>query len=101
MGSVKLLLEHADKAEAPDLPDPRRLVNASNLTGLSPCHFAAWRGHGSALRELVNAGAALAVSRARGCARRPGVRFCAALLWVMQAPSQACLIRKLFGAAGS
>lgn len=58
---VKLLLDHADKVEAPDLPESRRLVNTVNLTGLTPCHFAAWRGHGSVVRELINAGAYLAV----------------------------------------
>ncbi|KAI8465131.1 MAG: ankyrin repeat-containing domain protein [Monoraphidium minutum] len=57
---VKLLLEHADSVEPGDLPDARRLVNAANLTGLAPAHFAAWRGHGGVLKELVNAGSLLA-----------------------------------------
>lgn len=59
MALVKLLLAHADAREAPDLPDGRRLVNAVNLPGLTPLHFAAWRGHTAALRALVNAGAHL------------------------------------------
>ncbi|KIZ04638.1 hypothetical protein MNEG_3319 [Monoraphidium neglectum] len=57
---VKLLLAHADNEESPDLPDARRLVNSVNLTGLTPAHFACWRGHGGVLRDLVNAGAYLA-----------------------------------------
>jgi hypothetical protein len=61
VAAVKLLLRHADALEAPDLPDARRMVNAANLAGLAPAHFAVWRGHGAALRELVNAGALLTV----------------------------------------
>ena len=56
---VKLLLSHADAVEPDDLPDARRLVNAVNLAGLTPIHFAAWRGRTSVLRALVNSGAAL------------------------------------------
>ena len=72
VAAVQLLLAHADKVEASDMPDPRRLVIAANLAALAPCHVAAWRGHGSALREVVKAGAAAAVGgrRARaGCGR--------------------------------
>jgi hypothetical protein len=71
---VKLLLAHADNEESPDLPDARRLVNSVNLTGLTPAHFACWRGHGGVLRDLVNAGAYLAVGgwqEGRAVARNP------------------------------
>jgi len=63
--SVKLLLSHAEAIEPADQPDSRRMVNAVNLTGLTPLHFAAWKGHGAVLRELINSGANLVVSRDR------------------------------------
>ena len=73
---MHLLLEHAEATEPLETPEGRRAVNAPNLAGLAPLHFACWRGYGLAVKELVNAGAALTVSilntRARGWGM-PGV----------------------------
>lgn len=41
-----------------------RLVDVTTNTGLTPLHYAAWKGRGDTLKQLVNAGAALAVPSA-------------------------------------
>eukprot|EP00878_Enallax_costatus_P028001 GHUV01030196.1.p1 GENE.GHUV01030196.1~~GHUV01030196.1.p1 ORF type:complete len:267 (+),score=112.23 GHUV01030196.1:245-1045(+) len=57
---INLLLKHAEQVETAAGGKRHRLLGCTTNTGLTPLHHAAWRGQAVALKQLVNAGAALA-----------------------------------------